>query len=83
MILIFTVLGGWSGWDEWNMCSSVCGSGYHIRVRACSHPLPIGEENECPGDRYEKQACVHESDECDQAPADRGNYANFIQDVDN
>nr|XP_054763764.1 uncharacterized protein LOC129270400 [Lytechinus pictus] len=62
------ILGGWNAWSEWTTCSTVCGSGYHIRVRACSNPLPIGSKNECPGDRYEKEACVHESDDCDQAP---------------
>ncbi|XP_071495714.1 uncharacterized protein [Diadema antillarum] len=69
MTELCSVTGGWALWGEWSMCSTVCGTGYRIRVRACSNPLPVGIGSECAGEGFEKAACTHASDACQNAPS--------------
>lgn len=35
-----SINGGWSSWSDFSECSNECGSGYKIRNRMCSSPLP-------------------------------------------
>merc|ERR1712192_265764 len=47
----------WNGWGEWNQCSTSCGQGSRLRMRACSDSTCGGSSNNCPGDATESEAC--------------------------
>ncbi|VDN01757.1 unnamed protein product [Thelazia callipaeda] len=55
----FSENGEWSHWGEWSLCSSKCGtSGYQIRNRMCSNPIPSNRGSYCIGFSFDQQICT-------------------------
>ncbi|PFX30360.1 hemicentin-1-like isoform X2 [Stylophora pistillata] len=56
-MLTVRVNGNWNEWQEWDLCSSSCGSGYQYRYRLCDNPAPSNGGKFCPGNDVESQLC--------------------------
>ncbi|XP_040571520.1 SCO-spondin isoform X2 [Lepeophtheirus salmonis] len=50
--------GNWEIWTSWSPCSKSCGTGYKIRQRTCSNPIPKYEGTLCNGSSSEKSVCL-------------------------
>lgn len=51
------VNGGWGAWAGWSSCSTTCGDGQQVRVRACDSPAPAEGGAPCEGAGQEQQPC--------------------------
>lgn len=51
------VLGSWSDWTEWTLCSAICGVGFRWRMRTCSRPSPQDGGRSCTGSSHEWMTC--------------------------
>lgn len=51
------VNGGWGAWAGWSSCSTTCGEGRQVRVRACDSPAPAEGGAPCEGTGQEQQPC--------------------------
>ncbi|XP_052237737.1 uncharacterized protein LOC127849054 [Dreissena polymorpha] len=61
--------GGWSDWQEWQLCSVTCGTGVRRRYRLCNNPPPVDGSSQCAGASYEEAAC-NSGTTCPAAPAE-------------
>ncbi|KAL3886510.1 hypothetical protein ACJMK2_026495 [Sinanodonta woodiana] len=50
--------GNWGTWGIWSNC--MCNTGTHNRTRECNNPLPARGGDDCFGDQYEQESCVHQ-----------------------
>ncbi|KAL3886468.1 hypothetical protein ACJMK2_026453 [Sinanodonta woodiana] len=50
--------GNWGTWGTWSNC--MCNTGTHNRTRECNNPLPARGGDNCFGDQYEQESCVHQ-----------------------
>ncbi|PIK33785.1 hypothetical protein BSL78_29402 [Apostichopus japonicus] len=58
--------GEWADWNDWTVCTALCGNGTRYRLRECNNPTPIGgEDNDCEGEGYEREECRHWEDFCE------------------
>ncbi|CAL9698264.1 unnamed protein product [Knipowitschia caucasica] len=51
------VIGGWSLWSPWSLCSSDCDSGVQTRERSCSSPAAQYGGETCPGPHIQTRDC--------------------------
>ncbi|XP_076081403.1 coadhesin-like [Mytilus galloprovincialis] len=61
------VLGAWSEWGVWSLCSTSCGSGNRTRNRLCDNPPPSHGGEYCNGKTLDTDTCnTHEcpTDNC-------------------
>ncbi|VDH95487.1 Hypothetical predicted protein [Mytilus galloprovincialis] len=61
------VIGAWSEWGVWSLCSASCGSGNRTRSRQCDNPLPSYGGAYCHGKTFDSDKCnTHEfpTDNC-------------------
>ncbi|CAG2194241.1 Hemicentin-1,Neurotrypsin,Coadhesin,Adhesion G protein-coupled receptor B3,Thrombospondin-2,Adhesion G protein-coupled receptor B2,Scavenger receptor cysteine-rich domain-containing group B protein,Mucin-like protein,Scavenger receptor cysteine-rich type 1 protein M160,Scavenger receptor cysteine-rich type 1 protein M130,A disintegrin and metalloproteinase with thrombospondin motifs adt-1,Soluble scavenger receptor cysteine-rich domain-containing protein SSC5D,Adhesion G protein-coupled receptor B1,Thrombo len=61
------VIGAWSEWGVWSLCSASCGSGNRTRSRQCDNPLPSYGGAYCNGKTFDSDKCnTHEcpTDNC-------------------
>ncbi|XP_071138997.1 A disintegrin and metalloproteinase with thrombospondin motifs adt-1-like isoform X3 [Mytilus edulis] len=55
------VLGAWSEWGVWSLCSTSCGSGNRTRNRLCENPPPSNGGEYCNGKTLDSDTCnTHE-----------------------
>ncbi|XP_063436526.1 A disintegrin and metalloproteinase with thrombospondin motifs adt-2-like [Mytilus trossulus] len=55
------VIGTWSEWGVWSLCSTSCGSGNRTRGRRCDNPPPSYGGEYCYGNTLESDTCnTHE-----------------------
>ena len=40
-LILLIVDGGFSNWSNWTACSVSCGTGFELRQRTCTNPLPM------------------------------------------
>lgn len=53
------ICGGWGSWNEWSLCSAICGpGGYTNRKRYCDTPAPLYGGTPCEGEGVESKPCV-------------------------
>jgi hypothetical protein len=58
LIKTFLTDGNWGEWSSFSGCSKVCGTGNHVRTRACNSPYPYGGGHQCQGDSVQTEACI-------------------------
>lgn len=51
--------GGWSDWDDWNICST---TGKDTRSRTCNNPTPAWGGADCPGSATEERTSTSKKD---------------------
>ena len=56
-LLLFTVDGEWSEWEEVTECSADCGGGIVTKWRNCSDPSPSCGGRHCQGDDITNASC--------------------------
>ncbi|XP_061624718.1 hemicentin-1 isoform X2 [Phyllopteryx taeniolatus] len=49
--------GGYSNWQDWGPCSSLCGQGFQERVRLCNNPEPAHGGRSCSGPSIDSRKC--------------------------
>ncbi|XP_061672486.1 hemicentin-1 [Syngnathoides biaculeatus] len=49
--------GGYSNWQDWGPCSSLCGEGFQERVRLCNNPEPANGGRSCAGPSVDSRRC--------------------------
>ncbi|CAG2194245.1 Hemicentin-1,Coadhesin,Adhesion G protein-coupled receptor B3,Thrombospondin-2,Thrombospondin-1,Mucin-like protein [Mytilus edulis] len=55
------VIGAWSEWGVWSLCSNLCGSGNRTRRRLCDNPPPSYGGEYCNGNTLDSDTCnTHE-----------------------
>ncbi|CAC5410844.1 HMCN [Mytilus coruscus] len=55
------VIGAWSEWGVWSLCSTSCGSGNRTRSRLCDNPPPSYGGGYCNGNNLDLDTCnTHE-----------------------
>ncbi|VDI83382.1 Hypothetical predicted protein [Mytilus galloprovincialis] len=55
------VIGAWSEWGVWSLCSTSCGTGNRTRGRLCDNPPPSYDGEYCNGDTLDSDTCnTHE-----------------------
>ena len=57
MKCLVTVDGAWSVWQEWTICSKLCGGGIQTRTRACDNPKPQYDGAHCSDVGDEQRDC--------------------------
>ncbi|KAJ7354891.1 hypothetical protein OS493_029450, partial [Desmophyllum pertusum] len=62
--------GGFSDWSNWTLCSASCGTGFQLRTRNCSNPLPVHGGKLCDS-RNSSEARICMMPVCQQ-PVDGG-----------
>jgi len=61
--------GGFSEWSNWTTCSATCGTGFQLRTRACTKPLPEHGGRSCEGKSAEGRKCKLRDCEVDNVNA--------------
>ncbi|XP_013147948.1 PREDICTED: uncharacterized protein LOC106110609 [Papilio polytes] len=56
------VAGEWGPWGAWSACGSLCGKGFHWRIRKCDTPPPSDDRLICLGNPLQFEDC--EGDQC-------------------
>ncbi|CAC5422933.1 HMCN [Mytilus coruscus] len=51
------VIGAWSEWGVWSLCSASCGSGNRTRRRRCDNPPPSNGGEYCNGNTLDLDTC--------------------------
>ncbi|XP_077377558.1 hemicentin-1 [Festucalex cinctus] len=49
--------GGYSAWQDWGPCSSICGQGFQERSRLCNNPEPANGGRSCSGPNIDSRKC--------------------------
>ncbi|XP_019718321.1 hemicentin-1 isoform X1 [Hippocampus comes] len=49
--------GGYSNWQDWGPCSSICGQGSQERSRLCNNPEPANGGRTCIGPSIDSRTC--------------------------
>ncbi|XP_077571540.1 hemicentin-1 [Stigmatopora nigra] len=49
--------GGYSNWQDWGPCSSLCGQGIQERIRLCNNPEPSNGGLSCTGPSIDSRKC--------------------------
>ena len=58
---LFQVLGNWSDWDNWSVCSATCDMGMRSQLRSCNNPRPGVGGHDCAGTNMEYSLCTSTS----------------------
>ena len=76
LCFILKVDGGFSEWSNWTTCSVSCGSGFQLRYRNCTSPLPAHGGKSCESRNFtDVRTCLMGA--CNLP----GNYVNVIFDI--